>query len=232
MEEAAGLGGQVMNRASSRLGGLYEETGLYEGPAASWGATHGIIIVPVHAPAAIQRLWGRICEDLAPMPAHFGPEGLAPRPRPQDRYWGLWLDEHGATGKACGDGRLIGLAWTQAPAPTTRTYAFGLFPEARRQGHGVCVKTALLEHCFSEAAVQKVETEVYSSNPVSLAILHGPDDPMTGEGRQVATIEIAGVFHDRMLFGITRARWAAWLAAQERSDSQPPGASVQPMSSS
>lgn len=201
--------------ASFRLGGLYEMTGLYEGPVTSWGVTHRIVLAPCTVPADIQRLYARIGEDLHPMPLHYGPEGLDPRPRPQDRYWAVWADEHGLPGRSCGDGRLIGFAWTQAPSPTTRTYAFGLFPECRRQGHGVCVKQALIAWGFADPTVAKVEAEIYSGNQWSLNVLHGLDDPMQREGCQRQTVKVGGVYYDRIHFGITRAEWHVWLSAQE-----------------
>ncbi len=197
---------------SAHLGGLYEQTGLYEGPVTSWGATHGIVLTPLNEPRQIEALWARICEALYPMEAHFGPEGRDPRPRPQDRYLTVGVDHHGAPGHPCGDVEPIGLAWVQAPSATTRAYGFGLFPLCRGLGHGVCVKRALIAHCFAapvDPAVHKVEAEVLGSNLWSLKTLHGLDDEMTEEGRLRETVRLGGVYHDRIFFGITRAEWEA-----------------------
>lgn len=210
--------------ASFRLGGLYEQTGLYEGPVTSWGRRLEIILAPCTIPEDVVRLYARICEDLHPMQAHYGPEGATTRPRPQDCYWAVWADEHLYPGRSCGDGRLIGFAWTQAPNATTRTYAFGFFPECRRHGLGVSVKEALIARAFAEVGVNKVECDVYSCNVWSLRVLHAPDDSMKLEGIQRATIQVGGVFYDRHLFGLTREEW------ENNGNSSPPADTVRDMS--
>ena len=197
----------MSERRSDAYGGLYEDTGLYEGRSATWGARHRIQLVPTADPEDIARWWARVCEDLHPMEAHFGHEGRAPRPRVQDSYLAVWLDESLAPAGGCGDGRLIGLAWLQRPYPGIRAYGFGLFPECRSLGHGVCVKREILSVCFSDPDIHRVETEIYSSNPWSLRVLHGVDDPMTREGIQREVMELNGRYYDRVLYGITRSEW-------------------------
>lgn len=198
----------ISERRSDALGGLYAETGLFEGPSANWGVRHAIQLVPTANPDETRGWWRRICEDLSPMEAHFGHEGRVPRPRVQDTYLAVWLDESLAPGKGCGDGRLIGLAWLQRPYPGIRAYGFGLFPECRKLGHGVDVKESILALCFGDPNIHRVETEVYSSNPWSLRVLHGVDDPMTREGVQREVMLLNGRYYDRVLFGITREEWA------------------------
>lgn len=188
----------MSDRASDRHGGLYEETGLFTGPSAAWGAGHGLSLVPTVNAQAIASAWARVCEDLHPLEGHFGHEGRVPRPRAQDSYYAVSLAE-----------AALGLAWLQRPYPGIRAYGFGLFPEARRQGHGVCVKRALLTRCFSDPHIHRVECEVYSSNVWSLRVLHGPGDPMAREGVQREVMALNGRYYDRVLFGITRSTWEA-----------------------
>lgn len=197
----------MTERRSDQYGGLYEETGLFCGPSSSWGAERRIRLVPTADPGEIAGWWARVCEDLHPMEAHFGHEGRAPRPRIQDAYLAVWLDESLAPGKSCGDGRLLGLAWLQRPYAGIRAYGFGLFPECRGSGHGVCVKSALIARCFSDPDVHRVETEVYASNAWSLCVLHGVDDPMEREGVQREVMSLGGRSYDRVLFGILREEW-------------------------
>ena len=219
----------MTDRRSDELGGLYEETGLWEGPSTSWGATHDIILAPIDAPKQAAALWARICEDLHPLEGYFGPgpdEAAAARPRPQDRYLAVGVDQHGQVGHPCGDVPLIGLAWTQAPSPTTRAYGFGLFPECRGLGHGVCVKRALIARCFAEEAVHKVEAEVISFNLWSLKTLHGIDDEMTEEGRLREAVLIGGIYYDRVFFGLLRERWEARRGVEESGNSRASAGSV------
>jgi len=199
-------------RRSDALGGLYDQTGLYEGPATSWNASHRILLPALTLPGQIQALWARVGDDLRPLEGYFGPgpdEATAPRPRPQDRYFAVGVDQHGQPGHPCGDVQLIGLAWTQAPSPTTRAYGFGLFPECRGLGHGVCVKRALIAQCFAEEAVHRVEAEVIGFNLWSLKVLHGLDDEMTEEGRLREAVRLGGVYYDRVFFGLLRPEWEA-----------------------
>lgn len=207
--------------ASFRLGGLYELTGLWEGPVTTWNAPHTILLPELTLPGQVQGLWARICEDLHPMEGHYGPEGATARPRPQDRYLAVGVDHHGQGGHPCGDVQLIGLAWTQAPSPTTRAYGFGLFPECRGLGHGVCVKRALIAQCFADPEVHRVEAEVIGFNLWSLKVLHGIDDEMTEEGRLREAVQIEGQFYDRVFFGLLRAEWEARQAREEGSNSSP-----------
>jgi hypothetical protein len=144
------------------------------------------------------------------MERHYGPEGAAPRPRPQDSYSVVTVD-----------GLPIGLAWVQAPSSTTRAYGFGLFPECRKLGHGVCVKQALIDRCFEETLdIHKVEAEVIGANLWSLKVLHGIDDIMTEEGRVRESIQIDGQYYDRIFFGITRAEWNHCLPKKYRTKSK------------
>jgi hypothetical protein len=184
---------------SDQHGGLYEQTGLFEGAVTSWGARHTIGLIPINIQSQIRAFWWRICEDLHPMERHYGPEGAVPRPRSHDSYSVVTVD-----------GLPIGLAWVQAPSSTTRAYGFGLFPECRKLGHGICVKQALIDRCFEEASdIHKVEAEVIGANLWSLKVLHGVDDIMTEEGRVRETVYIDGQYYDRIFFGITRSAWQA-----------------------
>lgn len=229
--EHVGLDHPDVRPLSAHLGGCYEQTGLFEGAVTSWGATHGILLTQVDAPEQVRGLWTRICTDLHPLEGHFGPEGRAPRPRPQDRYLTVGVEHHGEAGRPCGDVEVIGLAWTQAPSPTTRAYGFGLFPECRRLGHGVCVKRALIARCFAAPAVHRVEAEVIGFNLWSLKVLHGLDDEMTEEGRLREAVRIEGRYYDRIFFGLLRPVWAAaqTSAVESSGNSAPPPATVRDM---
>ena len=195
-------------RPSDKLGGLYEETGLFCGPSATWNKpAYHIQLVRLDSAPEIAMLWGRMVSDLPQLERHFGYEGYVPRPRAHDSYFAVWRDESLGEGKGCGDGAMIGLAYTQQPTPTTMAYGFGLFAEAKGQHTGCDVKAAILAHCFARPKTHRVECEVYGSNPWSLRVLHGRGDPMKQEGIQKAVMEIDGIFYDRVLFGITREEW-------------------------
>jgi len=161
----------------------------------------------VMQPAAIAEAWRRVCRGIEPTPAiAFGPEWAEERPRAGDGY-ALILDDHAiANGRACGD-EAIGLLWVQKPCETTRVFGFGLFPEYRGYGVGPLVRDAIYTRVFENPAVRKLESCVYTSNPRSLATLHGERGRSLEEGRQRATIQIDGIFYDRVLFGITREEW-------------------------
>lgn len=152
--------------------------------------------------------WDRLLDGLEPPEAAYGPECREPRPRAKDIYWYALVDNGTAfaMGRRCGD-QLIGMVYTQRPAPTTMVFALGLLREYRGMGLGPHLRDAALAYCFSDPEIQKVETEVYSSNTHSLGALHNRHGRMTEEGRQRATIAILGTLYDRVLFGITRPEY-------------------------
>lgn len=166
-----------------------------------------IVLLPLDDARTIAGLWAQLCEGIEPLEAAFGPEGREPRPRAKDTYYLAWDEEH--LGRhACGAGA-VGLVYTQRPAPTTMVFALGLFRECRSRGLGPIVRDAAIVHCFGEPEIFKVESEVYSSNAHSLGALHGTHARTKPEGRQRATICIAGMYYDRLLFGLTRPEWEA-----------------------
>jgi RimJ/RimL family protein N-acetyltransferase len=167
-----------------------------------------IVLLPLAEPRSIAALWVQVCEKITPLEAAFGPEGRAPRPRPQDTYYLAVDEEYLEAGWTCGDG-CIGLVYTQRPSPTTMTFALALFPIYRGQGYGPVLRDATIAHCFADPAIFKVESEVYSSNAHSLGALHGKHARTKPEGIQRATICVDGTFYDRRLFGLTRSEWEA-----------------------
>jgi RimJ/RimL family protein N-acetyltransferase len=151
------------------------------------------------------RFWALLCEGLKPMEAAFGPEGNQPRPRPQDSYFLVRLD----------DRAVVGMIWTQRPSPTTVAFGMGLFESYRGRAIGPKLRDAVYDFIFTDKAVHKIETEVYASNAHSLGALHGPYRRSREEGRQRETIQVNGIYYDRILFGITRKEWQV-VRFQER----------------
>ena len=142
--------------------------------------------------------WKLCCEGLDPVEAYFGPEGKDTRPRPQDRYF------------VAIDPSPVALIWLQRRAPTTMAFGFGLFPAYRNRGLGPLVRDAAYDFIFQMAGVHKLESEIYESNEHSLAALHrGSRARAREEGRQRETIQVAGTYYDRILFGITKGEWQA-----------------------
>lgn len=158
-------------------------------------------------PETIAESWRRVCKGIEPSPAiAFGPEYDEPRPRAHEGY-SLILDAHALTnGRACGDDA-IGLLWVQKPSVTTSVIAFGLFAEYRGHGLGPLVRDAIYARVFANPTVHKLESCVYTSNLRSLATLHGERGRSREEGRQRDSIQIDGIYYDRVLFGITREQW-------------------------
>lgn len=164
-----------------------------------------LVLLPVDDARTIADLWRRVCEGIDPLEVAFGPEGRDPRPRKCDTYYLIWDDDH-VEYRACGDG-IMGLVYTQRPAPTTARFGMALLPEYRGKGLGTAVRDAAYDLCFSDSNVWKLESEVYSSNEHSLAALHGKHGRSALEGVQRATIRIGSVFYDRLLYGITRPQY-------------------------
>lgn len=150
--------------------------------------------------------WSELCEGISPPDLAFGPEWTDARPRPGERYFLIWDAGHILRGTKCGDGT-VGLLFMSQPAQTTVRYGFGLWPLCRGLGLGHRVRDAIYDFLFSDPAIHKIESEVYSSNRHSLDALHGKHGRSVEEGRQKETIVIDGVFFDRVLYGCTRARW-------------------------
>lgn len=163
---------------------------------------HQVELVPM-APFEVPGFWARLLEQLDPPEAVFGPECRVPRPRAHDTYYHI-VATAGLAG-VCADA--IGIAYTQAPSSTTRVFALGLYREYRGRGLGPIARDALVQQCFADAPVLKVESEVYAVNAHSLGALHGRHARLRPEGRQRATVVIAGAPVDRLLYGITRAEW-------------------------
>jgi RimJ/RimL family protein N-acetyltransferase len=115
----------------------------------------------------------------------------------------------------------VGLLWVSWPSESTVTFGMALWPLCRGLGIGWRVRDAIYEFLFSDAAIHKIETCVYSPNSHSLAALHGAKARAVEEGRQRETIRIDGVYYDRILFGCTRARWAAVRPVELDSNSAP-----------
>jgi RimJ/RimL family protein N-acetyltransferase len=159
--------------------------------------------------------WARLLESLEVPEAAFGPECREPRPRPAERFW-LAIDvDRAPVGRECGQvlAAAAGLIYTRAPAPSTRTFGLGLYPAYRGRGLGKRLRDLALELAFADPDVDKVETDIYSSNPWSMQALRDPGGgPMVKEGRQRRTIMINGVAYDRILLGLTRSEWTAWRA--------------------
>lgn len=155
-------------------------------------------------PQEIAAAWKKACEGLVEPAAHFGPEWRTPRPRAADTYYLLLLE----SGDVEGD---VALIWTQAPSPTTRSFGMALFPNARGRGLGPLVRDTAYELIFEDPVVHKLESEVYSSNSLSLEVLHRRFPKSKLEGIQRETIYINGTYYDRHLFGTTRDEWEAGL---------------------
>jgi RimJ/RimL family protein N-acetyltransferase len=64
-----------------------------------------------------------------------------------------------------------------------------------------------IRFAFESAGIQKVETEVYSSNEHSLGALSGRHSVMVREGVQRETIVVDNKPFDRILFGLTLAEY-------------------------
>jgi RimJ/RimL family protein N-acetyltransferase len=162
-----------------------------------------LTLVPM-AEEKVAAQWARLMQGLNPPEAHYGPEFRTPRPRPQDRYYDV-LADHADVAAAY----VVGLAYTQAPSPSTRVFGLGLYEEHRGKRLGALLQAACLDLCFRNPYVHKVETEVYASNRHSLGALHGRYGCMIEEGRQRGTIMVEAQPIDRILFGMTRAEWEA-----------------------
>ncbi len=173
-------------------------------------------LIPTAEDIPIRRAWASVLAGLAPPEAAFGPEVSESRPRHGDAYYLITEERPMDAGAGCGDLAVVGLAWLQAPAPTTRVFAFGLARSARGRGLGPQVKDSLLALCFAQPDVFKVETAVYSSNDHSLQALHAKHGVMAEEGRQRATIRIGDTYYDRVLFGLTRAEYARITNKEEQ----------------
>ena len=171
---------------------------------------------PILRPKDIAAAWTQCCAELDPPDLAFGPEWREPRPRAGEKYFTIWDGHHLARGQPCGDGS-IGLLWVAWPGPTTTRFGMGLWPACRGQGLGPAAADAIYDFLFSDLGIHKVESEVYSSNPHSLAALHGPKAPRRyrarEEGRQRAAIAIGDRYYDRVLFGYDRDEW--WAAQRE-----------------
>lgn len=169
--------------------------------------------LPMHF-GDVTRAWARACEALEPPDLAFGPEWRQPRPRAGEKYFLIWDDQHPLR-RACGDGT-IGLVFVRWPSETTVTFGLGLWPDCRGQGLGPAVRDAIYAFLFSDPAIHKLESEVYSSNGHSLGALHGRYGRSRLEGRQLETIQIGEAFYDRLLFGLLRDEWAAESSGNSR----------------
>lgn len=163
-------------------------------------------------PPMIGRYWLDLCAGIDPPDLAFGPEWRQPRPRPGEWYFLIWDGHHPLRGAACGDGT-AGMIFLHETSPTTMAFGVGLWPACRGQGLGPAVCDDAYDFVFGGyPGIYKIESEVYSSNPQSLAALHGPGAGRRyrprEEGRQRATIQIGGTRYDRVLYGFTRDEWA------------------------
>ena len=163
------------------------------------------------------RAWTRACQGIDPPDLAFGPEWRQPRPRAGEKYFLIWDDHHPAQGRTCGDGP-VGLLFVTWPSETTVSFGMGLWAECRGQGLGPTVRDAIYAFLFSDLAIHKLESQVYSSNGQSLGALHGQHSRSRLEGRQLESIRIGAAFYDRLLFGITRDEWEA----ENGGNSRPP----------
>ncbi len=176
-------------------------------PAPAWPFPRGAALVLLPAdPSLVPACWSRLLAGIDPPEAAFGPECRDPRPRAGDTYFLAWHEAGLEQGWACGED-IVGLVYTQAPAPTTRRFGLGLFPAYRGHGFAPGLRDAALALCFREPAVHKAETEIYTSNGASLAAYRRKAPRMRVEGQQRATIQVNGIFYDRLLLGITREEW-------------------------
>lgn len=150
-----------------------------------------IKIKPI-ASASISKTWERVIAGVDIPEAAFGPEYKENRPRLGENYFLLYLDDD-----------CTGMAFTKAPSPTTRIFGFGLFKEFQGKKLGPPMRDAIIKLCFSAPEIQKVETEVYTSNEQCLKGLV-KNKVMTLEGTQRDTIEVRGILFNRLLFGLTK----------------------------
>lgn len=161
------------------------------------------------------RYWTKLVTGYEDAALLFGPEYQDPRPRAGEKYFIIWDDHHVQPGKTCGDGP-VGLMFCRWPSATTVSFGFGLWATCTGQGLGVPVRDAIYEFLFSDAAIHKIESEVYEGNTRSLGALHGRHARSTEEGRQRQTIQVDGVYYDRVLFGTLRAEWEADSSGNSR----------------
>jgi RimJ/RimL family protein N-acetyltransferase len=144
------------------------------------------------------------CGGLRNPALQFGPEWIVPRPRPGEAYYAAALSS-----------TVVGLIWIQAPSRSTRTFGLGLWEQWRGRRLGPVIRDVALTLCFTDPDVWKVETEIYTSNDRSIRVLHQRFGRMTEEGIQRDTIQVDGVYWDRLLLGLTRSEWL-YCAAQPK----------------
>jgi GNAT superfamily N-acetyltransferase len=150
-----------------------------------------VTFIPVVDPYSIRWSWQQVLMGLRNPESSFGVEYQEPRPRDIDSYYKI---RSGAIE--------AGLMYTQEPEHGVLRFAFGLYPECRKQGIGPAVRDACLNHCFKLGAI-RAEAEVYASNVHSLGALRSKDAKMKLARTTPGGVSVNGVCYDHLLFALT-----------------------------
>jgi RimJ/RimL family protein N-acetyltransferase len=105
-------------------------------------------------------------------------------------------------------GELVGTINTHACNPRCGTFMYGIavHPDHRRKGYASEAMGLVLRYYFDERRYQKVNAEVFGFNAPSNALHERLG--FTLEGRLRRMIYSGGVFHDKLIYGMTQEEFA------------------------
>ena len=153
-----------------------------------------------------EQLWRRAIVGLSPVEAYYGPEVHERRPRDGEVLYTVDADSESSGGRS--DRPLIGLDSLRRISPLVRRFCLVMFPGFRRAGLGSLMRDHALRLGFGEKLVVRlVETDVYTSNPLSLN-WHQRHGRMRWTRREPAGFSLPG--HpaiQRIWFSLTRDEW-------------------------
>lgn len=105
------------------------------------------------------------------------------------------------------EGRLVGVVGTHAMDALNRSASMGYWLTAEAQGRGLMLRacTRVLDHCFEERDIHRVEIRVAPRNTRSLALVRKLGAREEGRAREAALLR--GAYHDLLIFGVLAHEW-------------------------
>lgn len=107
-------------------------------------------------------------------------------------------------------GELVGSITTHNCNARNGTFKYGvaIFREHWRQGYASDAIRVLVRYFFEELRYQKATAHVYAFNESSIALHERLG--FIQEGRLRSMIYTGGMYHDELLYGLTRTEYAKW----------------------
>lgn len=111
------------------------------------------------------------------------------------------------------EGRLVGVIGTHSVDAVNASASLGYWLTSEAEGRGIMLRACrrVLDHCFGERGLHRVEIRVAPDNARSLALVRKLGAREEGRAREAARLR--GAYQDLLVFGVLAEEWHALAVA-------------------